>query len=314
LAEHKLSDSFVEWEAQESQLKTELHTTRHRLYTLETAEIQARLAKIASLEEATHKHALTKAAIAWYNYQALKDTLTSWNARLFQICGIIDQCGRDASRYDNQERTMATLNQLWTEWSRRRDILAKLDERLVGERGKGAGAAGTDTFKEWVYVSYVLPMIERRVNRFLMDIDDIRLSITYKAKNLLYSVIDRGNETSFAASSGYQQFVIGLAMRQALAAVGGAGNNLQHMFIDEGFTACDAHNIEKAHDVLRLLISMGKYKSILLVTHLESIKEAIPLKINIVREKAFSKLCYGPEYPVFDAGMPRRGRPRRVVT
>jgi len=314
LAEHKLSDSFVEWEAQESQLKTELHTTRHRLYTLETAEIQARLAKIASLEEATHKHALTKAAIAWYNYQALKDTLTSWNARLFQICGIIDQCGRDASRYDNQERTMATLNQLWTEWSRRRDILAKLDERLVGERGKGAGAAGTDTFKEWVYVSYVLPMIERRVNRFLMDIDDIRLSITYRSKNLLYSVIDRGNETSFAASSGYQQFVIGLAMRQALAAVGGAGNNLQHMFIDEGFTACDAHNIEKAHDVLRLLISMGKYKSILLVTHLESIKEAIPLKINIVREKAFSKLCYGPEYPVFDAGMPRRGRPRRVVT
>jgi DNA repair exonuclease SbcCD ATPase subunit len=315
IAEQELSNSFVEWEAQEKLLKTELHTTRYRLYKLESADLEAKLTAIGSMEDGIQKHARTKAAIAWYEYQALKETLISWNARLFHICGIIDQHDRDASRYGNQERTLATLNQLWNDWSRRRDLLTKLDERLVGERGrgKGVGSTGTDTFKEWVYVSYVLPMIERRVNRFLMDIDDIRLCITYRAKNLQYSVIDRGNETSFAASSGYQQFVIGLAMRQALAAVGGAGNNLQHMFIDEGFTACDAQNIEKAHDVLRLLIGMGKYKSILLVTHLDSIKEAIPLKINIVRDNSFSKLCYGSEYPVFDAGVPRRGRPRRVV-
>jgi DNA repair exonuclease SbcCD ATPase subunit len=38
---------------------------------------------------------------------------------------------------------------------------------------------------------------------------------------------------------------------------------------------------------------MGRYKSILLVTHLDSVKESIPLKINIQREGAFSRLRYG---------------------
>jgi len=115
----------------------------------------------------------------------------------------------------------------------------------------------------------------------------------------MYYVQDRGNETSFAASSGYQQFVIGLAMRQALAIIGGSGNNLQHMIIDEGFTACDQRNLEKANDVLKLLIQRGQYKSILIVSHLESIKDVVPLKINIERKDAFSYLRYGTPYPSY---------------
>jgi DNA repair exonuclease SbcCD ATPase subunit len=82
-------------------------------------------------------------------------------------------------------------------------------------------------------------------------------------------------------------------MRQALANIGGAGNNIKHMFIDEGFTACDSVNIEKAHDMMKKLVELGGFRSILIVSHLDVIQESIPLKIKVQRDGSFSKLCFG---------------------
>jgi DNA repair exonuclease SbcCD ATPase subunit len=215
---------------------------------------------------------------------------------------------RDTRRHSSKSASLNLMQALFKEWSKRRDLLQRLDERLVNEKGKKTG--DVDTFKEWIYAQHVIPLLERQVNRFLSNVETIRFRMMYTSKNLLYYVQDRGNETSFGASSGYQQFVIGLAMRQALTMLGGSSTCLQHMFIDEGFTACDAKNLEKTHDVLKLLIDMGHYKSILLVTHLDYVKDMVPLKINIQRTDAFSKLTYGLPYPTFTNGIKRRGRPK----
>jgi DNA repair exonuclease SbcCD ATPase subunit len=81
------------------------------------------------------------------------------------------------------------------------------------------------------------------------------------------------------------------------------------MFIDEGFTACDTENIEKAYDILQLLCAQGHYKSILLVSHLDSIKDVISLKIPLERKDSFSKLHYGEPYPNYGSQTKRMGRP-----
>jgi DNA repair exonuclease SbcCD ATPase subunit len=299
-AEKNACDTYVKWETLVKSVEAKYNAARLCLYRKELGAIEA-------TEKAVHTLAQANMAIAWYEFQSLKETLSSLQARVFGLSQIIEQYGRESSRHVAQSRTHAVLNQLWMKWTTNRDLLAKLDERLVGERGsRGAG-----TYKEWVYANHVIPMIEKQVNKFLRDIDDIQVRIEYSAKSLQYFVSDRGNETSFAASSGYQQFIIGLAMRQALSVVGGAGNNLRHLFIDEGFGACDSTNIEKAHDILKLLIDMGKYKSILLVTHLETLKDVIPMKINIVRKGPFSKLEYGEQYPIFKTSSRKPGRPKK---
>lgn len=283
--EDKAQRQYVAWKAELACAEAAMHRVRQR-------ERRAIEARVAAHDMATR----AGRAVAWYEYQSVRQALAIAQQRRTELASRIDQYDNVTAAHAKMAGQQATLNALLRLWTRRRDILAKLDDRLVGERGY---SGGTDTYKEWVYVKHVIPMIERRVNRFLTDIDTIQVRIQYQSKMLLFFVKDRGNECSYAASSGYQQFIVGLAMRQALATIGSAGNNLQHMFIDEGFTTCDNVNIEKVRDMLTLLIGMGRYKSILLVTHLDSVKDTIPHKVQIQREGAFSRLRYGTQYPTF---------------
>lgn len=309
LEEKNRHTQYTSWENKVNIVEARLKKVRKDIYYHDLTVIESELSMLKEYESAKQSYERTSKAIAWYNYQTLKQQLTDMHSRYSILHTLLEQYKRDTRRTSSKSATMTLLHTLFQEWTKRRDILQRLDEKLVNEKGKKTG--DSDTFKEWVYAHHVIPLLEKQVNRFLMNIDDIRFRIAYTSKTLLYYVQDRGNETSFGASSGYQQFVIGLAMRQALSTIGGSGNNLQHMFIDEGFTACDAKNLEKTHDVLKLLIDMGHYKSILLVTHLESIKEMVSLKIDIKRPDAFSRLNYGNPYPEFSSNtVKRRGRPK----
>lgn len=310
-SEIDFNKAFVEWECINNEIQNKLDILNCKRCKCELRIIETVLEKYTRYEVATNELNKAKQALVWYNYQRTKAELFEKNNKKHQLDITIEHYNRDAGRMNANNNIISQLHKYYTQWVQNRDILIKLDERLVGEKGKGAT---TDTFKEWVYANHVLPMIERQVNQYLSNIDDIRFRIGYGTKTLQYYVKDRTNETSYAASSGYQQFIIGLAMRQALAMIGGSGNNLQHMFIDEGFTACDVRNIEKTHSMLNILIEMGHYKSILLVSHLESIKDVVPLKINIQRNGAFTRLKYGEPYPIFKNTAIRRGRPSKSAT
>ena len=288
-AEVHQNKTYTEWQQKLNSYNEQIKSIEYSLHHQELEHIKQQLQEIEENES-------MQQAIAWYQYNEVKTTLQSLQSRWVKVNSLLDQYKHYQTHSSQQQKSQGLYEILFKEWTERRDILIKLDELLVGERGK---TTSNNTYKEWIYSNHVIPMIERYVNQFLSEIDNIRFRIEYNAKHLMYYVQDRGNETSFAASSGYQQFVIGLAMRQALAIIGGSGNNLQHMIIDEGFTACDQRNLEKANDVLKLLIQRGQYKSILIVSHLESIKDVVPLKINIERKDAFSYLRYGTPYPSY---------------
>ena len=266
--------------------------------------------------------------VKWYDYKEMQKTLelTQLNCQALreELAIDDDHCERNGGRGGgtaggdggHQGSNRALLKSYQTKWTNVIEILTVLDTYLVGEKGKqkktgtAAGAGAADTFKEWVYQHHILPLLEEHINVFLKSVGvDLRFRIGYGKKALSYTVIDRGNTTSFAASSGFQQFIIGLGMRHALGSVGGTGNNLQHLFIDEGFTACDAENLEKSFDILQRLISKGHYKSILLISHLEPIQEMVSLKIPLVRRGCFTQLTFGEPYPVSTNAVKRKGRP-----
>jgi ABC-type nitrate/sulfonate/bicarbonate transport system ATPase subunit len=58
---------------------------------------------------------------------------------------------------------------------------------------------------------------------------------------------------------------------------------VKHLFIDEGFLACDAENKKKIQDIINTMMHVGGYRSILLISHDEAIRSAAETIINVCR-------------------------------
>ena len=99
---------------------------------------------------------------------------------------------------------------------------------------------------------------------------------------------DRGNSPTLDKASGYQNFITGLGLRITLAKLGAVGQQFKHLFIDEGFTACDAVNMAKVPALLQSVMNFGQYKSIVLMSHLENVRDCASMVIDIERKGAFS--------------------------
>jgi DNA repair exonuclease SbcCD ATPase subunit len=173
----------------------------------------------------------------------------------------------------------------------RMSMLQKLVAVFVGDKG----------FKSWVYNTEIAPLIQNEVNAFLAPLEDFKFVIQYHNGAMLYSLDDRGNNPTLDHASGYQRFIIGIAMRIALSRIGAIGQNIRHLFIDEGFVACDSTNLQKVETILQSMMEMGGYRSVLLMSHLDAIREIAHTRIDIQRSEddLFSKITWGKSYPTF---------------
>jgi len=210
----------------------------------------------------------------------------------------LKEYSNDAVRYEKElediqkiTENMKTYEKAHSTLLVKKEALTTLENRFIGEKN------GEEGYKEWVYKQHVIPLIEKEINRFLSLIDTIRLKITYSNKSFQYMVIDRGNTPTLAMSSGYQRFIIGISLRLAFACIGATGQNIRHLFIDEGFVACDAFNLEKVQSMLHKMMEYGGYSSIILMSHLEAIRDAADMSIDIHRDGLFSNIRWGKVYP-----------------
>ena len=194
-------------------------------------------------------------------------------------------------RHQDKHEQLAWYSERIEEWSTCKQKLIQLEAKFIGDK------VSSDGYKEWIYREKVVPLLENEVNRFLSTIETIRLKIQYDKKCFTYFLEDRGNLPTLDKASGYQNFVVGLAMRLALSRIGAVGQNVRHLFIDEGFTACDVANIEKVPQLLRGVLTYGGYESIVVMSHLEQVQEACDCRIDIERKGMFSFVHYGDAYP-----------------
>lgn len=142
-------------------------------------------------------------------------------------------------------------------------------------------------FKTWVVEKKAIPMICKHVNSFLTSLcknhRPLLLTATMLDTSIInWEVIDGNCRPLLQRSSGFQRFAISLAMRVTLSKIGGASIASRQLFIDEGFTACDADNLKSIPMFLDSLLSI--YDTILVVTHLEELKENIKDNLCITRD------------------------------
>lgn len=170
-------------------------------------------------------------------------------------------------------------------------------------------------FKEWVLENNIIPVIQLQVNKLLqllcVNHRPIFLKCEFqKDKGGIYNWMLRDglNNVPLEKASGFQRFVVSLSMRIVLGKQGVAGLKNTQLFIDEGFTTCDNDNLGNIPDVLTKLLS--SYSAIVLVSHLDDLKNGLSSFINIDRDATgLSQIQFGTVNTSLSAAK-KIGRPR----
>lgn len=150
-------------------------------------------------------------------------------------------------------------------------------------------------YKEWLYREHVGKLIQRKVNDILEYIcDDRPLYLEYdwldKTEMLSWFIRDGTSRPVIEKASGFQRFIVGVAMRVSINQIGLNRVCFKELFIDEGFTTCDVDNLEKVPDFLRSLLKF--YDNIYLATHLEELKAFADAQMYIAHKNGLSQIQY----------------------
>jgi len=140
-------------------------------------------------------------------------------------------------------------------------------------------------FAQTVTMDYLLVL----ANRHLENLDK-RYKIQQKGV-LDFVVVDRYQAEEIrpvSTLSGGESFLVSLALALGLSDLAGRSINIETLFLDEGFGSLDAQSLESVLVGLDRLNSQGKIVGI--ISHIEAIKEAIPLKIEVKKSGGFGYL------------------------
>ena len=215
----------------------------------------------------------------------------------------LDQAERDLLRLREQE------NQARDEVTRARqlvDVLVTLNQRKIGyasEREEKQQlivqhktlerAFGKDGVPA-LLIEQALPQIETKANDLLDRLSDGKMSIRfatmaeYKDKKrddlketLDIQISDGAGLRDYEMYSGGEAFRINFAIRLALSEVlaGRKGARLQTLVIDEGFGSQDAQGRQRLIEAINTV--RGDFAKILVITHLDELKDAFPTRIEV---------------------------------
>jgi len=154
-------------------------------------------------------------------------------------------------------------------------------------------------FRNWLYKNKIIPLIIDNTNDIISKIssddnDKLKIDVIWNENNTYNWIINDGkNKPNIEKASGFQRFIIGLSIKITLSNLGVSNLQNKQLFIDEGFTSCDKEHLNKVPMFINSLLSL--YDSILVVSHLQQIKESVSIIMNINRdlENRLSYINYG---------------------
>ncbi len=149
-------------------------------------------------------------------------------------------------------------------------------------------------------IETVLPGVEEEANKLLSRMTDGRMFVKLETQRQRRSgrgdpietleiiISDEVGPRSYELFSGGEAFRINLALRIALSKVlaNRKGAPLPVLFIDEGFGTQDAMGRERILDVVSAI--QDDFEKIIVISHLDEIREAFPVRIEVLKEDAGS--------------------------
>lgn len=168
----------------------------------------------------------------------------------------------------------------------------KLLEKAFGKNGIPA-----------LLIEQALPEIEEQANLILGRLSDDRMSLHFeslraykdkkkeeKKETLDILISDDYGTRAYELFSGGEAFRINFAIRLALSRLLArrSGSRLQTLVIDEGFGSQDADGRERLIDAITTV--QDDFEKILVITHLDELKDAFPSRIEVEKTVQGSKV------------------------
>ena len=140
-------------------------------------------------------------------------------------------------------------------------------------------------------LSQQLPVINTEISNILAGIVNFNVELECNDSSTLDIYVNYGDSKRIIElCSGMEKMISSMAIRVALSNVSTMPKS-DIFIVDEGFGALDESNIESCK---RLLVSFKKYfKSVLIISHIPSIKDVADMVMEVQRVENDSKMCYG---------------------
>jgi DNA repair protein SbcC/Rad50 len=141
-------------------------------------------------------------------------------------------------------------------------------------------------------IEQALPDIEERTNELLERLTGGQMRVSFETQRQLKSrdatvetldirIIDNAGERPYENYSGGEQFRVNFAIRLALSQVLAkrAGARLQTLVIDEGFGSQDPGGRQRLVEAINTI--QDDFKRILVITHIDELRDAFPIRIEV---------------------------------
>jgi exonuclease SbcC len=221
------------------------------------------------------------------------------------------------------EQTRAEAEELRTKEARARQVLGaarqKLDycNYLTGEREKKVAQRRKVAEEKAIYeelrlafgkrglqamiIESAIPEIEDEANRLLARMTDGRMHVSFETQRetlrgdtvetLAIKISDQLGTRSYELYSGGESFRVNFAIRIALSKLLArrAGARLQTLVVDEGFGTQDAQGRERLVEAINSVSE--DFRRILVITHIEELKDAFPVRIDVFKTPQGSQVA-----------------------
>ncbi len=150
-------------------------------------------------------------------------------------------------------------------------------------------------------IETIVPEIEKEANKILNRLTDNQMHIALKTQREKKSttgivetldvvIADNLGTRNYELYSGGEAFKVDFSLRLALSRLltNRASAKLQSLIIDEGFGSQDSSGRERLVEVIKSI--ENEFELILVVTHIDELKESFPVQIQVTKDEEGSKV------------------------
>jgi DNA repair protein SbcC/Rad50 len=194
-----------------------------------------------------------------------------------------DQCLFAQTRIDN----CAFVERKQRDSLARQDALRR-EQSVYGDLAYAFGRRGVQA----MIIETAIPEIEAEANRILARMTDGRMHVKFETQRDVRSglgtietldikIADELGTRSYELFSGGEGFRVNFAIRIALSRLLAqrAGTRLQLLVVDEGFGSQDQEGRDRVVEAIQAIES--EFEKILVITHLEDLRERFPVRIEV---------------------------------
>ncbi len=138
-------------------------------------------------------------------------------------------------------------------------------------------------------ITATLPEIQNEVNSILSQTCEFTTLFEIDGKNIIPYIVYDDRKWLMSLTSGFERFALSLAIRVALINISNLPRS-NFLIIDEGFGVLDAENLSLMNTLFSYLKT--HFDFIMVVSHLESLRDIVDKHIEITKDNGFSKVNF----------------------